>query len=453
MKPVAAPLLSHRERSQNDPIRVAQSGEEIMRVHHKEITINKEEGLTFENLDAKTREYGEHAIRFIVCGCDDKHRFLEVDFLETDSSNPWSMEKPGIFAFRQRERENTDNFNAVLIIPTGIGCEIGGHEGDGNAVCRLVASACDTLITHPNVVNATDYNEMSPNALYVEGSTVTRLLMGQVGLQKVRANRLLTLVDKGARRYNEEIRNAVSTARITLGIDSDLFEMEKLTSCTIGLSKSGRAVGALERMENLFETIDKYGEPYQAIALSTHVERDTDWYRDYFNPDREYRDVAVNPTGGIEAMMTHAAVELFNKPCAHAPAPQGDAPHHGVFEPRLAPVAGSIRHIHCVLKGLHKSPAIVSYEKGLNASDVSCVLIPDGCVGLPVLACIRQGIPVIAVRNRNIMTNDLEELGFEHGKFFRADNYLEAVGIMQMLKQGIALDTVTRPISHTRILK
>ena len=30
---------------------------------------------------------------------------------------------------------------------------------------------------------------------------------------------------------------------------------------------------------------------------------------------------------------------------------------------------------------------------------------------------------------------------------------LEAVGIMQMLKEGIALDTVTRPINHTSILK
>jgi hypothetical protein len=124
-----------------------------------------------------------------------------------------------------------------------------------------------------------------------------------------------------------------------------------------------------------------------------------------------------------------------------------------VFEPRLAPVAGSIRHIHCVLKGLHKSPRIVPYEQGFNARDVSCVIIPDGCVGLPVLACIKQGIPVIAVKNRNIMKNDLDELDFEHGKFFRADNYLEAVGIMRMLKEGIALDTVTRPISHTRILK
>ena len=229
--------------------------------------------------------------------------------------------------------------------------------------------------------------------------------------------------------------------------------MEELTACKIGLSSSGRAVGTLESMENLFDAIDKHGDAYQAIALSTHIERDTNWYREYFDANREYQDITVNPTGGIEAMMTHAVVELFNKPCAHAPAPQGDRPHQGVFEPRLAPVAGSIRHIHCVLKGLHKSPRIVAYEKGLNANDVSCLLIPDGCLGLPVLACMRQGIPVIVVRNRNIMRNDLDELGFEHGKFFRASSYLEAVGIMHMLKAGIALDTVTRPIGHTRLLK
>ena len=98
-----------------------------------------------------------------------------------------------------------------------------------------------------------------------------------------------------------------------------------------------------------FGAVDKYGDSYRTIALSTHVERDTDWHREYFYPDKEYQDVAV--------------------------------------------------------------------------------------------------------KNRNIMNNDLDELDFEHGKFFRADNYLEAVGIMQMLKEGIALDTVTRPISHTRILK
>ncbi len=59
-----------------------------MRVHNKEIRINKDQELTFEYLDALSREYGEFAIRFVVCGCDDRHRFLEIDFLDADNSNP-----------------------------------------------------------------------------------------------------------------------------------------------------------------------------------------------------------------------------------------------------------------------------------------------------------------------------------------------------------------------------
>lgn len=46
--------------------------------------------------------------------------------------------------------------NAVMIIPTGIGCGIGGNCGDANAAARLLASCCDTLILHPKAVNTSD---------------------------------------------------------------------------------------------------------------------------------------------------------------------------------------------------------------------------------------------------------------------------------------------------------
>ena len=62
--------------------------------------------------------------------------------------------------YRQRKFEKTDKFNAVLIIPTGIGAEIGGHAGDATAVSRMIAEIVDTLVLHPNVVNASDINEM-----------------------------------------------------------------------------------------------------------------------------------------------------------------------------------------------------------------------------------------------------------------------------------------------------
>jgi hypothetical protein len=74
-------------------------------------------------------------------------------------------------------------------------------------------------------------------------------------------------------------------------------------------------------------------------------------------------------------------------------------------------------------------------------------------IGLPTLAALEQGIPVIAVReNHNRMKNDLEKLPFAEGKLFVVENYLEAVGIMTALKAGVAPSSVRRPITHTKVV-
>jgi len=88
----------------------------------------------------------------------------------------------------------------------------------------------------------------------------------------------------------------------------------------------------------------------------------------------------------------------------------------------------------------------------ISVADIDCIIIPDGCVGLPTLAAIEQEIPVIAVReNRNNMKNDLSEYPFKPGKLIYVENYLEAVGIMGAMKAGIAFETVRRPISFTNV--
>ena len=74
--------------------------------------------------------------------------------------------------------------NVVMIVPTGIGCEIGGHAGDASPAAKLLASVCDNLIIHPNVVNASDINEITENMWYVEGSILDRFLLNQIKLRK-----------------------------------------------------------------------------------------------------------------------------------------------------------------------------------------------------------------------------------------------------------------------------
>lgn len=427
-----------------------------MQLYEKELFIPKDNIRTnlleyFSHFISDHLEDHETLIRFVVTKSDEQYYQCELGILSNHNEYRSVIEN-SVFDFYKRRYENTENFNVVLLIPTGIGAEIGGHCGDANVVSRLIASSCDTLITHPNAVNASDINEMTDNTLYVEGSIITRLMMGQIGLQKVRSNKILMLMDKHSDQlFNDEIINAVSSARISLGIDCSVYEMNNQISSNSLYSSSGRAIGRVEDLERLFNIINKVKNEYNAIALSTFINVPPNFHKDYFTTSN-----MVNPWGGIEAMLTHSVASEFNIACAHSPMMTSREIMNmeiGIVDPRKAPESASVTYLHCILKGLHKSPKIVSNDKGLSIEDISCLIIPDGCIGLPVLAAIEHGIPVIAVtENKNRMRNNLYEFPFKSDKLFIVNNYLEAVGIMHAIKAGIDYKVVRRPIYATTLL-
>ncbi len=411
---------------------------------HLEYTISRAVGaLQAEALDAMGP--GEVPVRFIITRADSTGIDAEVGVLIG------AVHPPGrtIFDYRPRESENTERFNAVLIIPTGIGCELGGHAGDANPVARLLAEGCDTLITHPNVVNASDVNELPENGLYVEGSVLTRLLMGTVGLAPVRANRILLVSDGTApNEIRAIVHNAASTARVTLGSQVRVLETEHPFTMT-AQTNGGRATGKIEHFDNLYETIDsELG--IDAVAIASPIRLPAAVRDAYFASD----GAMVNPWGGIEAMLTHAVSHLFELPAAHAPMDTSLEDLHTVMgrvDPRIAPEAVSCAYLHCVLKGLHRSPRIVK-PSGLpgviTARDISCIVVPHDCIGLPVLAARSQDIPIIVVKNRSVVKADFEwsDLKLEEGGLFFVDNYLEAAGIMAALRSGTAVASVMRPL-------
>jgi hypothetical protein len=130
----------------------------------------------------------------------------------------------------------------------------------------------------------------------------------------------------------------------------------------------------------------------------------------------------------------------------------------GVVDPRMAAEAVSITFLQSVLKGLHRSPRVETDPRAMESSsiltarDVSCLVIPDGCLGLPTLAALEQGIPVIAVRDGNLMNNDLESLPWAPGQFRVVDNYLEAAGLLCAMRGGLALDSLRRPIQGVPVV-
>ena len=129
----------------------------------------------------------------------------------------------------------------------------------------------------------------------------------------------------------------------------------------------------------------------------------------------------------------------------------------GIVDSRMAAEIISITFLQSVLKGLQRAPAIVTDESRfydpdvIAAEDISCLVIPDGCLGLPTLAALKQDIPVIAVReNRSLMRNDLERLPWKPGRFYIAENYWEAAGIAAALKAGLDPHSLRRPLNTLR---
>jgi hypothetical protein len=401
-------------------------------------------------------------VRLAITSTDNSYYHCEIGVI-ADAGHVHFAAPGSIFEISRRQTQNTEKFNAVMLIPTGVNCEIGGHAGDAGPAVRLLASVCDRLITHPNAVNASDINEIPDNGLYVEGSVICRLMQGTAALQPVRSNRILVVADNHPlMERKDDLINAVNAARASYGLNCPkIVVLDAPAVLKAHITATGRAAGHVEGLEKVLEIMDRERGSFDAVALAGAIDVPAALQFAYFAGDSNL----ANPWGGVEAIYTHALSMITNVPSAHAPI---ETTGYGVFEhflreagvdavdPRMAAEIISKTFLQCVLKGLHRSPKIIPIRQGMflpgliGVSDISCLIIPAGILGLPVLAALEQGINVIAVReNRNLMRNDLSCLPWADGQYVEVDNYLEAAGVMSAIKTGISLDTVRRPINST----
>lgn len=324
--------------------------------------------------------------------------------------------------------------NVVLIIPTGIGCEIGGHAGDGNPVAKLMASVSDILITHPNVVNASDINEMTENTLYVEGSILDRFLRSEIRLQPINYNKILVAVNSPIKK---ETINAVSAGRATIGIDAKIIELETPLEMIATMTEKG-ASGEVHGWKELARQVDGY--EYDALAITTPIKVEKEIAENYL------RFGGINPWGGVEAKASRLIAQWINKPVAHAPSGDTLKDFNEIVDPRMSAEMISICYLHSVLKGLHKAPRLSWSRRALSVYDMDCLITPIDCVGPPHHACLKAGIPIIAVKeNTNCLNDEMPE------SFIIAENYLEVAGIVSSMDAGIHWKSVLRPLEATEI--
>lgn len=340
-------------------------------------------------------------------------------------------------------------FTAVMIVPTGIGAEIGGHSGDATSAAHLLAACCDRLITHPNVLNASDLSSIPDNVLYVEGGMLDRMLHGSIALQPVLSNRILVVCNQ----ITPLTVDAVNAARSIHGVDADILKLDRplLMEGRVDQVK-GQAGGVIHGFDSTFRQVRKVisfqPRNYDAVAIHTPIEVSVEEEQHYM-----LEGGAINPWGGVEAILSRQLGAALMMPVAHAPL---EINEHALrsSDPRLAPEMICGTHLVSVLNGLRRAPHQVGpgLSGAISRHDVD-VLVSPPCWGIPHDLCKENNIPIMIVwENLNAQQERLmptpEGLTYHIG----VRSYLEAAGALTMMRLGRHVHSVDRPLATTRIL-
>lgn len=329
----------------------------------------------------------------------------------------------------------------VMIVPTGIGAEIGGHSGDATGAAHLLAACCDQLILHPNVVNASDLTEQPSNSLYVEGSMLDTFLNGDIRLLPVRQNHILVVCNEATR----DTVNAVNAMRSILGISAEVVQLKTPLVMTGYIDETRMcATGTITGVEELVNQVDEYD--YDALAIHTPISIPIAIAEVYTNHG------GINPWGGVEAMLSKEVYWRTGKPNAHAPVETRAEYDYGITDPRLAPEMICTSHLGCVLRGLHKAPrsTIQSGAHTLGVEDVD-VLVSPLCWGMPHKICREKKVPMVFVEE-----NETQRSSDFHKNYVASDgyvvrSYLEAAGLLTLMRMGRSIESITRPLASVQI--
>jgi hypothetical protein len=161
--------------------------------------------------------------------------------------------------------------------------------------------------------------------------------------------------------------------------------------------------------------------------------------------------VGVDPSGGLEAILSHLLVAELGVPAAHAPLQPFDPVAPPVVDARAAAEYLGHNYLPCILQGLSAHPELVpdgeAREGDARHSGIAAVVVPAGCLGGPgVLAAHAHDIPIIAVaENATVSSVSAESLGLRRG-VVTVSNYLEAAGVLTAMRLGLDWRACRRPL-------
>ncbi len=365
---------------------------------------------------------------------------------------------------------NSKPLPTMLIIPTGIGCDIGGYAGDAIPVARLLASASECLITHPNVMNGGSLYWPDPRIHYVEGYSLNLFSAGELFLKPVRQQKVGLLLDAGLepdlkRRHLQVADGCVASLGLDIGPS---ITTERTLRIKLKKGLSGSSWGSIEEPDVLLRAAEKLKKAgATAIAVITRFPDDGDDLE-----TKLYRQGnGVDLIAGAEAVISHFLVKHLLIPCAHAPG-LAPLPVNYDLDPRASGEEIGYTFLQSVLVGLSRAPELIcksvmksqentlsQVETFLSNRDLGAVVAPQGALGgEAVLSCIERFIPLIIVSNPGVLNVSSTKMrldyssGHKDKNILYAENYLEAAGLITALRDGINIKSLRRPIECSKEL-
>ena len=336
----------------------------------------------------------------------------------------------------------------LMVVPTGIGCEIGGYAGDALPSARLLAAASGCLITHPNVMNGAALYWNDSRIHYVEGYGLDRFAAGTWALRPVRRQRIGLLLDAGIEAELAQRQIQVAEAcRATLGLDiGPVLRSDQPLGVSLDRGPSGASWGRLEHPDALLRAGERLRDA-GATAIAVVARFPEDLGSDALTSYRQ--GSGVDALAGAEAVISHLLVRHLQMPCAHAPA-LAPLPLDPQLDPRAAAEELGYTFLACVLVGLSRAPDLIDTTAALTgdlqASQIGAAVVPEGALGgEAVLACVERGIPVISVANPSLLSVTPKVLGLSSG-VLQASSYAEAAGLLVALREGISPAALGRPL-------
>jgi hypothetical protein len=347
-------------------------------------------------------------------------------------------------------------FTVMLIVPTGVGAAIGGYAGDALPVARAIASVCDRLITHPNVLNGAQLYWPLTNAWYVEGYGLDQFAAGQWGLRPVLSNRIGLLLDQGIEpELITRHLQVADAARATLGLTlTDAIVTDRPLGVTLKTAPSGATWGTIQHPDSLLRAAERLIQEQHATAIAVVARFPEDSGSAALVDYRQGQ--GVDPLAGAEAVISHLIVRTFQIPCAHAPA-LSPLPLDPSLSPRSAAEELGYTFLPCVLAGLSRAPHFITEAQSftspscLDRSAVDAVVVPESaCGGSAILSLSQTQTVIITVaENRTTMQTTSEGL---HLSVLRSQSYSEAIGLLVALRAGVDPRSLTSRIQRVKLI-